>query len=255
MQKMRAKRDNNEQILILIKPDALLYSLTGFIIERFSAVHNPVIAASKVVRVTRELAEEHYRNIRGKPFYPATLRYIMGELHYPTFPEKRRVMAIVYEGTDIVNKIKNYLGPTKPKDAKRLAKEQGIITLRSQLSYTDYSVDQEELIDNAVHASESPAEAEREIKLWFEPGDFPTQHRFFEYVESEEHFYCVKGSGDGEYHVLGSREPGSRGIIAPGALVWETDYKNLLLHKENAGPSSLPLNSIIVKYLIKTRQE
>ncbi|MCK5188331.1 MAG: nucleoside-diphosphate kinase, partial [Deltaproteobacteria bacterium] len=77
---MKAERNNNEQILVLIKPDALLYSLTGFIIERVSAVHNPVIAASKVVRVTKELAEEHYVNIRGKPFYPATLRYIMGEL-------------------------------------------------------------------------------------------------------------------------------------------------------------------------------
>jgi len=252
---VRAERDGNEQILMLIKPDALLYSLTGFIIERVSAVHNPVIAASKVVRVTRELAEEHYINIRGKPFYPATLQYIMGELHYPARPEKRRVVAVVYEGPDIVNKIKNYFGPTKPKDAKRLAKERGVITLRAQLSYSDYSVDQEELIDNAVHASENTVEAEREIKLWFEPGDFPAQHRLFEYVESEEHFYCVGGPEDGGYRVLGTREPGSRGIIAPGALVWETDYKNLLLYREGCGSPSLPLNSIIAKYLIKTKQE
>ena len=252
---MRAERDYNEQILVLIKPDALLYSLTGFIIERVSAVHNPVIAASKVVRVTRELAEEHYINIRGKSFYPATLRYIMGELHYPLRPEKRRVMAIVYEGADMVNKVKGYFGPTKPKDAKRLAKEEGTITLRAQLSYSDYSVDQEELIDNAVHASENTSEAEREIKLWFEPGDFPEQHRFFEYVESEEHFYCTKDSGGGGYHILGTREPESRGVIAPGALVWETDYRNLLLYRDKGGSPSLPLNSIIAKYLIKTRQK
>ena len=250
---MKAERDNNEQILVLIKPDALLYSLTGFIIERVSAVHNPVIAASKVVRVTKELAEEHYINIRGKPFYPATLRYIMGELHYPVRPEKRRVVAIVYEGVDIVNKVKEYFGPTRPKDAKQMAKEEGIITLRAQLSYMDYSGDREELIDNAVHASENEVEAEREIKLWFEPGDFPEQHRFFEYVESEEFFYYSEKSGGGESQLLNSREPGSKCIIAPGNLVWETDYKNLLLYRDKNGSPSIPLNSIIAKHILKTR--
>lgn len=250
---MRAERNDSGQTLVLIKPDALLYSLTGFIIERISAVHNPVIAASKVVRVTRELAEEHYINIRGKPFYPATLHYIMGELHYPTQPEKRRVIAIVYEGTDVVNKIKGYFGPTKPRDAKQLAKEKGTITLRAQLSYSDYSVDREERIDNVVHASENGAEAEREIKLWFEPGDFPEQHRFFEYVESEEHFYYLQESGDGKPRLLNDREPGSKGIIAPGALVWETDYQNLLLYRDKSGSPTVLLNSIIAKYLIKTK--
>lgn len=249
---MRAKRNDREQTLVLIKPDALLYSLTGFIIERVSAVHNPVIAAAKVVRVTQELAEEHYINIRGKPFYPATLRYIMGELHYPTQPEKRRVVAIVYEGSDIVNKIKGYFGPTKPKDAKQLAKQEGIITLRSQLSYTEYSVDQVMLIDNVVHASENEIEAEREIKLWFEPGDFPEQHRLFEYVESEEHFYCLKKSGAGGYQLLSTREKGSKGVVAPGALVWKTDYENLLLYRDQKATPALSLNNIIAKYTIKT---
>lgn len=249
---MRAKRNDREQTLVLIKPDALLYSLTGFIIERVSAVHNPVIAAAKVVRVTQELAEEHYVNIRGKPFYPATLRYIMGELHYPTQPEKRRVVAIVYEGSDIVNKIKGYFGPTKPKDAKQLAKQEGIITLRSQLSYTEYSVDQVMLIDNVVHASENEIEAEREIKLWFEPGDFPEQHRLFEYIESEEHFYCLKKSGAGGYQLLSTREKGSKGVVAPGALVWKTDYENLLLYRDQKATPALSLNNIIAKYTIKT---
>lgn len=250
---MRAERNGNEQILVLIKPDALLYSLTGFIIERVSAVYNPVIAASKVVRVTKELAEEHYVNIKGKPFYDATLRYIMGELHYPGQPEKRRVVAVVYEGEEIVDKIKRYFGPTKPKDAKKLAKEKGIITLRSQLGYVDFDPDRQELIDNAVHASENASEAEREIKLWFEPGDFPAQHRFFEYVESEEHFYCLKKADGGEYVLLNSREPGSKGIIAPGTLMWQSDYENLLLHRDGKGSPTVPLNSIIEKYVIKTR--
>ena len=249
---MKAEQKGSEQILVLIKPDALLYSLTGFIVERVSAVYNPVIAGLKVVRVTRQLAEEHYVNIKGKPFFEATLRYIMGELHYPAQPEKRRVVAIVYEGPDIVNKVKSYFGPTKPKDAKQLAKEEGTVTLRAQLGYMDYSTD-EELIDNAVHASESPVESEREIKLWFEPGDFPSQHRLYEYVEAEEHFYCSQQSEGGEYRLLTTREPGSKGIIAPGTLMWKTDYENLLLHRDNKGTPEVPLNSIIEKYVIKTR--
>jgi len=249
---MKAERKGSEQILVLIKPDALLYSLTGFIFERVSAVYNPVIAGLKVVRVTRQLAAEHYVNIKGKPFYEATLRYIMGELHYPSQPEKRRVVAIVYEGADIVNKVKAYFGPTKPKDAKQLAKEKGTVTLRAQLGYMDYSTDQE-LIDNAVHASENPVESEREIKLWFEPGDFPAQHRLFEYVVAEEHFYCSPQSEDGDYRLLTTPEPGSTGIIAPGALMWKTDYENLLLHRDKKGTPQVPLNSIIEKYVIKTR--
>ena len=96
---MKSEQKGNQQILVLIKPDALLYSLTGFIFERVSAVYNPVIAGLKVVRVTRQLAEEHYVNIKGKPFYEATLRYIMGELHYPKRPEKRRVMFEPFEKT------------------------------------------------------------------------------------------------------------------------------------------------------------
>jgi nucleoside-diphosphate kinase len=250
---MKAERKGNEQILVLIKPDALLYSLTGFIVERVSAVYNPVIAGLKVVRVTRQLAEEHYVNIKGKPFYEATLRYIMGELHYPSQPEKRRVIAIVYEGVDIVNKVKAYFGPTKPKDAKQLAKEQGTVTLRAQLGYMDYSTDREELIDNAVHASENPVESEREIKLWFEPGDFPAQHRLFEYVEAEEHFYCSQQSEGGNYRLLTTSEPGSKGIIAPGTLMWKTDYENLCLHRDKKETPLAPLNSIIEKYVIKTR--
>ena len=250
---MKSERKGNQQILVLIKPDALLYSLTGFIVERVSAVHNPVFAAAKVVRVSKELAEEHYSNIKGKPFYDATLRYIMGELHYPKQPEKRRVMAFVYEGVEMVSKIKSYFGPTKPKDAKQLAKDEGVITLRAQLSYSDYSDGQEELIDNAVHASENPVESEREIKLWFEPGDFPSQHRLFEYVEAEEHFYCSQQSEGGEYRLLTTPEPGSKGIIAPGNLIWKTDYENLLLHRDKEGTPQVPLNSIIEKYVIKTR--
>lgn len=243
----------NQQTLVLIKPDALLYSLTGFIIERISAVLNPVIAAAKVVRVTKELAEAHYTNIQDKPFFEMTIKYIMGELHYPTQPDKRRVMAITYEAPGIVDGIKKYLGPTNPKDCKVLAKTEGIITLRSQLSFTDYSVDQEELIDNAVHASGDPKEAEREIKLWFEPGDFPFQHRIFPYLESKEHFYIANdSSSEHGFKILPTFRDGSKGIIAPGNLVWKSDYQDIIAYRDGQGTPSQPLQNIIAKYTLKT---
>ncbi|MBN2373650.1 nucleoside-diphosphate kinase [bacterium] len=242
-----------QQTLVLIKPDALLYSLTGFIIERISAVLNPVIAASKVVKVTRELAEAHYKNIKDKPFFETTIDYIMGELHYPDQPEKRRVMAIVYEGPQIVEGIKKYFGPTKPRDCKRLAKEKGIITLRSQLSYTDFSVNQEELIDNAVHASEDIKEAEREIKLWFEPGDFPAQHRLFPYVESDEHFYFLNDlSAANGFKIVSSYQKGEKCIIAPGCLVWKTDYMVICAYRDGKADMSQSINHTIAKYTLKT---
>ncbi len=247
------KMDNREQTLVLIKPDALLYSLTGFIIERISAVLNPVIAGAKVVRVSRELAEAHYANIREKPFFDTTIRYIMGELHYPNQPNKRRVMAITYESPGIVEGIKRYFGPTKPKDCKKLAKEEGIITLRSQLSYTDYSVNQEELIDNAVHASEDKTEAEREIKLWFEPGDFPAQHRFFPYIESSDHFYLLKDTSSCQgFRILSKYMDGSKCIIAPGHLVWKTDYQDICAYRDELLCPAKPITHTIAKYLLKT---
>ncbi|MGA1824827.1 MAG: nucleoside-diphosphate kinase [bacterium] len=245
---MKEIKKNAEQILVLIKPDALIYSLTGFIIERISAVFNPIIAATKITNVLRELAEEHYSNIKGAPYFETTIKYIMGELHYPNHPEKRRVMAIVYEGEGIVDKIKAYFGPTRPKEAKRLAKEEGIITLRSQLSYTDYSVSHEELIENAVHASQDVKEAEREIKLWFKPSDLPKQYRIFDYVEGEEFFYYINNENK-QPQIIGEYYKGARCIVAPGDYVWKTDYDNLKCYKNKDSNVTLSLNSIIAKYI------
>ena len=162
-------------------------------------------------------------------------------------------MAITYEGPGIVDGIKKYFGPTKPKDCKILAKTEGVITLRSQLSYTDYSVDQEELIDNAVHASGDPKEAEREIKLWFEPGDFPAQHRIFPYLESKEHFYFVTdSSSEHGFRILPDFQDGSKCIIAPGNLVWKSDYKDIIAYRDEQSNPSQPLKNIIAKYTLKT---
>ncbi|MEJ2696788.1 MAG: nucleoside-diphosphate kinase [Candidatus Sulfobium sp.] len=88
-----------EQTLVLIKPDALKNSLTGYVLSLLSEFHTGLrFAGAKIVHVSRMLAEEHYAEHRGKIFYPSLIDYITGRLHYPDQPQKRRVIAFVYQG-------------------------------------------------------------------------------------------------------------------------------------------------------------
>ena len=80
-----------EQTLVLIKPDAMKNSLTGYVLSLLSEFHSGLhFSAAKVVRVDKMLAEEHYAEHKGKIFYPSLLEYIMGKLHYAKEPWKRR---------------------------------------------------------------------------------------------------------------------------------------------------------------------
>ena len=85
-----------EQSLVLIKPDALKNSVTGFLLSQLSEYHTGSrFAAAKIVQVNRMLAEQHYAEHRGKAFYNPLIEYIMGCAHYPNDAGKRRVIAIV----------------------------------------------------------------------------------------------------------------------------------------------------------------
>ena len=85
-----------ELTLVLIKKaDALKNSLTGYVLSLLSEYHSGLrFAGPKIVSVNQMLASEHYAEHRGKGFYPSLLEYIMGETHYPTEPQKRRVIAL-----------------------------------------------------------------------------------------------------------------------------------------------------------------
>ena len=97
------KKQDLESSLVLIKPDALKNSLTGYILSQFSEFHTGLrFAALKVVSVNPELAEEHYAEHKGKFFYLSLLDYIRGILHYPDQPQKRRVIAILYKGPNAI---------------------------------------------------------------------------------------------------------------------------------------------------------
>lgn len=141
-----------EQTLVLIKPDGLKKSLTGNILTRLSETRLE-IAGARIVRVTRELAEEHYTLLKDQPFFEELIQYIMGQFH-----ERRKVMALVYHGEDAIQKVRAICGATNPEEAEpaSIRGAYGRITTSG-------------IYENAIHASANPEEAEREIKLWFSP--------------------------------------------------------------------------------------
>ena len=143
----------NTAALVLIKPDGLSKSLTGNILTRISETKLEIVAA-KVVRVSRALAEEHYRHMREAKFYDELVRYLMGDFH------KKRVLALVYYGNDAVEKVRTLAGATNPEEADS-------VSIRGAYGRITTSG----LFENVVHASSDRKEAEREIKLWFKPDE------------------------------------------------------------------------------------
>jgi nucleoside-diphosphate kinase len=143
-----------EQTLVLIKPDGLKKSLTGNILTRLSETKLE-IAAAKIIRVSRQLAEEHYKHMKKKPFFKALIKYIRGEFH-----QRRKVMAMVYWGEGAISKVRQLAGATNPEEADPVSIRgaYGRITTKG-------------VYENVIHTSGGKKEAEREIKLWFSPDE------------------------------------------------------------------------------------
>ncbi len=236
-----------EQTLVLIKPDALKNSLTGYVLSQLSEFHTGLrFAAAKIVHVSRMLAEEHYAEHRGKVFYPSLLEYIMGLIHYPDEPWKRRAIALVYQGHDAVKKIRDICGPTNPHVARErrpgCIRALGTIVPLKDAAGNDIG----ERMDNLIHASATVDEAEREIKLWFVPRDFPPFMRPFRTEVNEKDHYYFK---DGKLYT--AYEPGCVCLIAPGDIVWKSDFDTL--RQGLSAPS--PVGEVAAKYLINYRAE
>ena len=143
-----------EATLVIVKPDGLKKSLTGDVLSRLSKTGLRIIGA-KVMKVNKELAHVHYGHLKDKSFFKDLIRYITGGLH-----GENRVMALIYYGKGAIDKVRDIAGSTNPEEAEptSIRGAYGRI-LRSGL------------FENVIHASSSPEEAEREIKLWFEPSE------------------------------------------------------------------------------------
>ncbi|MBU4304733.1 MAG: nucleoside-diphosphate kinase [Candidatus Omnitrophica bacterium] len=141
-----------QQTLVLIKPDGLVKSLTGNILTRLSETKLEIIAA-KIVKVSPELAREHYQNLAEQPFFEELINYLQGNLH-----ARRKVLAMVYWGEDAITKVRDLAGATNPEEAEPTSIRGAYGRITSKGVY-----------ENVIHASSNEKEAEREIKLWFEP--------------------------------------------------------------------------------------
>ena len=130
-----------DRTLILVKPDAFARNLTGEIIARFER-KGLRIAALKYTTLDRAIAEQHYAEHQGKPFFEELV----------TFITSGPLVALVLEGQDAVKAARQVIGATNPLEAAP-----GSIR-------GDFAI---EVGQNMVHGSDSPESAQREIGLWF----------------------------------------------------------------------------------------
>ena len=140
-----------ERTLILVKPDAMQRGLAGEILARLER-RGLRIVALKLLQVDRALAERHYAEHAGKPFYEGLIAYIT------TCP----IVIAVFEGTDAVEAVRTTMGKTNPRDAAPG-------TIRGDLGL--------EVGRNLIHGSDSLASAAREIDLFFQPAELLSYQR------------------------------------------------------------------------------
>ena len=233
-----------EQTLVLIKPDALKNSLTGYILSQLSEFHTGVhFSGVKILHVSRMLAEEHYAEHQGKVFYPSLLDNITGKLHYPDEPLKQRVIAIVYQGPEAIKKLRDVAGPTNPHVA-RTTRPGCIRALGTVVPiYDDKGTIIGERMENLIHASATYDDAEREIKLWFQPNDIPPLMRVFPIEVNREYYYYK------DKKLYMTHEPYSFCFLVPDDIAWKSDLEMLRKLKQGI-PISCTLESIVAKYLI-----
>lgn len=130
-----------ERTFIAIKPDGVKRNLIGRIITRFEEKGYKIIGL-KLLLPTIQMAEKHYEEHKGKPFYPRLISYITSG----------PIVAMVIQGPNVIAEARRMMGSTKPEEA-----EAGTIRF-------EYAINQEY---NIIHGSDSPASAEREIAIYF----------------------------------------------------------------------------------------
>jgi nucleoside-diphosphate kinase len=134
-----------ERTLVLVKPDGVQRRLVGEVITRFErrGLH---LVALRLLRIERDLAERHYAEHRGKPFFAGVIDFITSA----------PVVAMVWEGDDAVAQVRSMMGATNPSAAAPGS-------IRGDLAVS--------IGNNVVHGSDSPGRAAEEVALYFQPGE------------------------------------------------------------------------------------
>src|SRR5579871_3017291 len=132
-----------QKTLIIIKPDCMEKRLVGTVLARLEGAGFTLIGA-KMMRLTPALLREHYAHVADKPFYPEIEKFM----------SSRPVVVAALAGPNVVQTVRDLLGPT---DSRKAAKG----TIRG-----DFGTD---MMKNVVHASDSDENAQIELKRFFKP--------------------------------------------------------------------------------------
>ena len=132
---------NPQTTLIILKPDAVERKLVGEILGRFEK-KGLTLAQMKLTTISRELAETHYGEHKGKPFYESLVGFITGG----------PVVVMALSGPEAIRVARTLMGATKFTDALPG-------TIRGDFAH--------DLTANLVHGSDSPESAAREVELFF----------------------------------------------------------------------------------------
>lgn len=138
-----------EMTFSIIKPNAVKKNVIGSIIEIFEE-NGLKIAAAKLTRLSKEKCEQFYEEHKARPFFPELV----------SFMTSGPVMLMALSGENAVAKNREIMGATDPKKAAPG-------TLRALFG--------DSVGENAVHGSDSPQSAARELNLFFEKTEFVNQ--------------------------------------------------------------------------------
>ncbi|MEH2361605.1 nucleoside-diphosphate kinase [Nostoc sp.] len=130
-----------ERTFLAIKPDGVQRGLVGEIIRRFETKGFTLVGL-KFLKVSRELAEQHYGVHRERPFFGGLVEFITSS----------PVVAMVWEGDGVIASARKIIGATNP-----LTAEPG--TIRG-----DFGLN---IGRNLIHGSDAQETAQQEIALWF----------------------------------------------------------------------------------------
>lgn len=134
-----------ETTLIFLKPDAVQRGLMGTIIARFEAKGLQFVGM-KMMQVPTDLAQKHYAEHKGKPFYDGLIKFVTSS----------PVLVLAIRGVNAVAVCRKLIGATNGQKA-----EPG--TIRGDFGMSGGY--------NMIHGSDSPESAQRELSLWFPDGD------------------------------------------------------------------------------------
>lgn len=134
-----------ERTFVAIKPDGVQRGLIGRIVSRLEDKGLKLLSM-KFMLVSNELAIKHYGEHKDKVFFKDLVSFITSG----------PIVAMVWEGKNVVNIVREMMGKTNPQDA-----DSGTIRF-------DYAID---IGRNVIHGSDSVKSAEHEISLFFKEGE------------------------------------------------------------------------------------